>query len=353
MQLPVNAYFDKTLLKWEIQQLFKAGPRYVGHELMVPNVGDYATLASENEGRMLIRNLQGIMLLSNVCRHRQAKMFSGFGNTQNIVCPLHRWTYNIEGELIGTPYFSEKICTNLSRTPLQNWNGLLFEKNAFEVSKRVSKLSMSKEFNFGNYLFDHAEVHECNYNWKTFIEVYLEDYHVESFHPGLSKFVSCENLTWQFSEDCSAQILDVNHRLEKFGSIAYKKWQEQLLKFSNGTVPKFGAIWLTLYPNIMVEWYPQVLIISTVWPHSPQKTINVVEFYYPEEIMSFEREIMESGLAAYMETYAEDNDIALRMDSGRRALMQRGVEEVGPYQSPMEDGMKHFHEWYQRKRNSL
>ncbi|MEY3180840.1 MAG: hypothetical protein RL614_1314, partial [Pseudomonadota bacterium] len=25
--------------------------------------------------------------------------------------------------------------------------------------------------------------------------------------------------------------------------------------------------------------------------------------------------------------------------------------EVGPYQSPMEDGMQHFHEWYRREMN--
>jgi choline monooxygenase len=29
--------------------------------------------------------------------------------------------------------------------------------------------------------------------------------------------------------------------------------------------------------------------------------------------------------------------------------MERGVNEVGPYQSPMEDGMQHFHEWYRSK----
>jgi hypothetical protein len=36
------------------------------------------------------------------------------------------------------------------------------------------------------------------------------------------------------------------------------------------------------------------------------------------------------------------------MDAGRRVLMQRGVNESGPYQSPMEDGMLHFHDWYRR-----
>ena len=31
------------------------------------------------------------------------------------------------------------------------------------------------------------------------------------------------------------------------------------------------------------------------------------------------------------------------------ALLARGDNEVGPYQSPMEDGMQHFHEWYREK----
>jgi hypothetical protein len=37
------------------------------------------------------------------------------------------------------------------------------------------------------------------------------------------------------------------------------------------------------------------------------------------------------------------------MDAGRKILLDRGVSEVGPYQSPMEDGMQHFHEWYRSK----
>jgi choline monooxygenase len=79
--------------------------------------------------------------------------------------------------------------------------------------------------------------------------------------------------------------------------------------------------------------------------------LNKVEFYYPEEIVAFEREFVEAQRAAYMETCIEDDEIAERMDAGRKALMQRGDNEVGPYQSPMEDGMQHFHEWYRGKLN--
>ena len=98
----------------------------------------------------------------------------------------------------------------------------------------------------------------------------------------------------------------------------------------------------------MVEWYPHVLIVSTLWPDGPQKHAgNVVEFYYPEEIVLFERDFIEAERAAYMETCVEDDEIAHA--HGRRppqVLMARGTSEAGPYQSPMEDGMQHFHEWY-------
>ncbi len=99
----------------------------------------------------------------------------------------------------------------------------------------------------------------------------------------------------------------------------------------------------------MLEWYPHVLVVSTLIPRGVDRTTNVVEFYYPEEIALFEREFVEAEQAAYMETAAEDDEIAERMDAGRRALYAAGRSEVGPYQSPMEDGMQHFHEFLRRE----
>ena len=98
----------------------------------------------------------------------------------------------------------------------------------------------------------------------------------------------------------------------------------------------------------MVEWYPHVLVVSTLIPQDVHRTLNVVEFYYPEDIALFERELVEAQQAAYMETAIEDDDIGERMDRGRHALMKEGRSECGPYQSPMEDGMQHFHEFYRR-----
>ena len=357
-QLPVSSYFDAALFQREIETLFKQGPRYVGHRLAVPEVGDYYALPQEGEGRALVHSPQGIELLSNVCRHRQAVMLKGRGTLQgqgpasaggNIVCPLHRWTYAPTGQLLGAPHFSQDPCLDLKRYDLREWNGLLFENNGRDVLADLAGMETARHLNFDGYALDHVEMHTCNYNWKTFIEVYLEDYHVGPFHPGLGNFVTCEDLAWEFRQEFSVQTVGVANTFAKPGSDVYKKWHEVLLNYRNGVLPERGAIWLTYYPHIMVEWYPHVLTISTLHPISVDKTLNMVAFFYPEEIVAFEREFVEAQRAAYMETCIEDDEIAERMDAGRKALFDRGENQFGPYQSPMEDGMQHFHEWYRRK----
>ena len=353
--LPVASYFDAALFERERDTLFRHGPRYVGHALVVPALGDFHTLAQEGDGRALVRTADGVELVSNVCRHRQALMLRGRGHQGggNIVCPLHRWTYDLHGRLIGAPHFEHDPCLNLNNYPLQQWNGLLFEANGCKVATDLAALGARAELDFSGYVYDRTYLHECDYNWKSFIEVYLEDYHVGPFHPGLGNFVSCDDLQWQMGRDFSVQTVGVAHSggeaLGKAGSPVYRQWQDAVLRYQNGTPPRYGAVWLTYYPGVMVEWYPNVLVVSTLIPRGPRKTLNVVEFFYPEEIAAFEREYVETQQAAYLETCVEDDEIALRMDAGRQALMLRGDDDAGPYQSPMEDGMLHFHEWYRRQ----
>ena len=362
-QLPVSSYFDEALYQRELQNIFQSGPRYVGHALSVPQVGDYATLAQEAQGRALVRTPRGIELISNVCRHRQALMLQGRGSLNttapgsaagNLVCPLHRWTYSGSGPapagtLLGAPHFAQDPCLDLKNYPLREWNGLLFEDNGRDIAADLAQMGPRADLDFSGFVLDKVEMHECNYNWKTFIEVYLEDYHVGPFHPGLGGFVSCDDLRWEFKENYSVQTVGLAPSGNPAGTPTYQRWQNALQTYRKGRPPKYGAIWLTYYPHIMVEWYPHVLTVSTLHPMGVNKTMNMVEFYYPEEIQAFEREFVEAQQAAYMETCLEDDEIGERMDAGRHALLQRGDNEVGPYQSPMEDGMQHFHDWYRRQ----
>ena len=353
-QLPVAAYFDADVFRRETRHIFETRARYLGHELAVAEIGDHYALPQEGEGRALVRTLGGVELISNVCRHRQAVILRGRGNSRgSIVCPLHRWTYDLHGRLLGAPHFADDPCLNLRNYPTQVWNGLVFEGSGRDVAADLAPLGTPEPFDFSGYVLDRVMQHECSYNWKTFIEVYLEDYHVGPFHPGLGNFVTCEDLRWEMGAEYSLQtvgLASANGKvLGRAGSATYARWQQAVLRFQQGRLPAHGAVWLTHYPALMLEWYPNVLVVSSLVARGPQQTTNIVEFYYPEEIVAFEREYVEAQQAAYMETCAEDDELALRMDQGRAALLARGDDEAGPYQSPMEDGMQHFHEWYRRQ----
>jgi phenylpropionate dioxygenase-like ring-hydroxylating dioxygenase large terminal subunit len=346
-QLPASWYCDPGVLAEERARLFARAPGYVGHALMVPEPGDYQVLAARDNAQALVHAPHGLELLSNICRHRQAIMLTGKGNAQNIVCPIHRWTYDLSGKLLGAPHFANQPCAHLGRSALQNWNGLLFD-GPRDIARDLAGLSL-QNVDFSGYVLNHVDLHECNYNWKTFIEVYLEDYHVQPFHPGLGQFVTCDDLRWEFADWASVQTVGINNRLARPGTRTYERWHKAVLDYYRGELPRHGAVWLTYYPNIMVEWYPHVLVISTLIPKAVDKTLNVVEFYYPEDIALFEPEFVAAEQAAYHETAREDDEIAERMDAGRKALYTQGRSEVGPYQSPMEDGMQHFHEFYRRE----
>ncbi len=312
---------------------------------MTPKVGDYHVLNWTNESQCLIHQADGIFLTSNVCRHRQAIMLRGKGHVQNVVCPLHRWTYNLAGQLLGAPHFEENPCLHLEQKPLCNWQGLMFEKSR-DIALDLSKLGCKQEFDFTGYQLDRVVIEEYNFNWKTFIEVYLEDYHVGPFHPGLNQFVNCNNLQWEFGEHYSIQSVGYRQSDNASESAIYRKWQQELHQYHGFKPPKYGAIWMVYYPFLMIEWYPNVLVVSHLIPRGVNACTNVVEFYYPEDIVLFEREYIAAQQAAYEETAVEDKEICERMHQGRRGLFMQGIDERGPYQHPMETGMQHFHEWY-------
>jgi len=346
--LPVAWYLDRAWYEREMLLLFDRGPNYAGHELMVPEPGAYISLPWMDDRKVLVHGPQGVNLLSNVCRHRQARLLDGRGSIRNIVCPLHRWTYDLNGRLLGAPDFDETPQCSLPSTHLTNWHGLLFS-GPRDPNVDLADFPLAADYDWTGYVFDRSIVEECPFNWKVFLEIFLELYHVEAAHPGLQKWVDSGNYEWGFGDRWSYQILGVKDQLRAQTSANYERYRDTILQYSGGRIPKYGTVWSILYPNVMIEWYPYALVVSTLIPRGPDHTTNVVEFYYPEEIQAFERQIVEAHQASYAESASEDARICARLHEGRRALWLAGEDDVGPYHSPHEDGMIHLHDWIRRE----
>lgn len=351
-QLPVRCYFDPAVHAQEEARLFADAPIYLGHRLMVPKPDDYHTLAWTGHARML-RNVEGrLRVVSNVCRHRQALIYQGRGNGRTITCNLHGWTYDGKGELIGAPHFPETPCVALAQTPLTEWHGLAFDARR-DVARDLEQLGVAHHIDFSGFAWHSSHSTDYDFNWKTFVEVYSEDYHVDPFHPGLGNFVDCGALNWEWGEHYHVQTVGIKNRLARAGSKVYGQWHDEVLRRYAGRMPEFGAIWLVYYPNIMVECYPHCIVVSCALPRGVDKCTVTTEFYYPEDIVWFEPEFIAAEQAAYFETASEDDEICLRMHEGRKALWQAGLDETGPYQDPTELGMQHFHRWYRARMGKL
>ena len=48
-QLSVSSYFDEDLFRREQELIFQHGPRYLAHELALPEIGDYYALPQEGD----------------------------------------------------------------------------------------------------------------------------------------------------------------------------------------------------------------------------------------------------------------------------------------------------------------
>lgn len=345
--IPTSWYFDESIYQLEQERIFNQSPNYIGHELMVPNINDYFVLEKEGNSRMLVRNQRGVEVLSNICRHHQAIMLDGTGNSEKIICPLHRWVYNTEGKLMSAPQFPQNPCLNLDCHSLTNWQGLLFQGNGIPVNELPPELM--REFDFNGYAFSSISMQSYPFNWKIFMEVFIDNYHIQPFHPGLRSFVNCANQHWKIGTNYSAQFVSMQPNLTKSTSPHYKRYQEALLDYTKGKLPTYGAVWFAYYPNIMIEHYPEMLVISTLVPQGVERCMNIVEFYHPRDVLENFPDLARAAQDAYNETAIEDEEVCARMHNGRRELYKNGLNQAGPFHALMEEGLPSFYAYLHHK----
>ncbi|MGB0508347.1 MAG: aromatic ring-hydroxylating oxygenase subunit alpha, partial [Pikeienuella sp.] len=188
LSLPPTAYTGVSNQLAEAGAIFARGWVGVGRADQIANPGDYRTVDIADHPVILIRDKDGTAnALANTCRHRGARLLDGEGNTKGIRCPFHAWAYRLNGELIATPRMNiDTTCHNLHQYACEERHGFLFI--SFEPTPS----------NLDEQLGDFAEIHtpwrletlvttrrwtkEFNCDWKAFIDVFNEYYHLPYVH---------------------------------------------------------------------------------------------------------------------------------------------------------------------------
>jgi phenylpropionate dioxygenase-like ring-hydroxylating dioxygenase large terminal subunit len=236
-------------------------------------------------------------------------------------------------------------CNGLRRHPTWTWRDLVFRGpgDSGGLLEDLEGWPLRDHFDFTGYRRQRVAVEDYPFDWKIFVEVYLDLYHVRPFHPGLGRLVACDDLSWAFGRHWSCQIAPFGSPVG--ATETFEGWCRLIRARHPDAPPPFGALWLTIYPNTTVEWYPDVLVVSTIWPDGPGRSRNVVEYFYPEDLGPDLDRYAAAHQAAYEETAVEDGDICLRMQQGKQALWRAGREAHSPDHDPLEAGIGHFHDW--------
>jgi len=106
LTLPARWYVDPILYELEQERVFGRTWQWVGRADQVASPGSYFTCRVAHEPVVVVRGQDGkLRALSNVCRHRAGPVSQGAGVVTRFQCAYHGWTYELDGTVLGTPFF--------------------------------------------------------------------------------------------------------------------------------------------------------------------------------------------------------------------------------------------------------
>jgi glycine betaine monooxygenase A len=129
--LPGAFFTDETLYGAEMEYLFGRHWLFVASEPEIPESGDYRTLQIGPWPIFLLRRDDGsIAAFHNTCRHRGSRILqqdTGIAGA-TLQCPYHRWTYDLDGRVIGCGATGERPAEQRALAPVhvRTLAGLIF-----------------------------------------------------------------------------------------------------------------------------------------------------------------------------------------------------------------------------------
>ena len=295
-------YTDQAYFEREMRQLFArmwvcagraeqidAPGRFFVRDLL----GEPIIITSSGRGRAAPERVP-VRAFYNVCRHRGTRLCTETQGTfaGSIQCPYHAWTYDLDGRLIGAPHMDEVPHFRKEDYPLHAvaadvWDGHVFinlDPAAPPLATQLGDLPQKfRPWRMETLRLGRRIVYDVKANWKLIIQNYNECLHCPNLHPALNKlshYLSGEN--------------EPLHATYMGGRMDLRPGVETLSM--DGTCPRelFPGLaaddrrrvyYYAIFPNMLLSLHPDYMLVHTLWPVAPDRTINICEWHFqPEEI---------------------------------------------------------------------
>ena len=352
--LDPSAYTDPVNARAEIDNIFQSLWIGIGRADQVMNPGDFVTREIAGHSLILTRDKDGVThAFANVCRHRGSRLLEGEGNCRLIKCPFHAWAYGPDGRLVAAPHMDE--CADFE----QSSHGLI----EYPVAERLGFLfiALGDAPDIDDQLADFASVHapwplgalktlrrrkfDVACNWKSFLDVFNEYYHLSSVHPGSIDSLYARP---EAGDDVSGDFATQFGRTEGTGGLLESR-QDQALPHMPGLGSQWrgGVRYTWVFPTMTFAAGRDALWVYEAFPDGPDRCRVV-------QSVCFHPETMETpGFNERSAAYIERADAAIEEDIPVLEFQHRGLQSrnavAGPLHPLLEKSVARFARWYEAR----
>jgi len=343
-------YTDASILEIEKARIFRRTWQLVGTldhacgevnglQRTIADRETFFTAEVAGEPIVVVRDKEGALrAFSNVCRHRAGPIALGSGCKNVLRCAYHGWTYTLDGRLIGTPdvegvEFFDRSTMGMVPLRLETWEQFIFvnfDRGAEPLSAYLGDIpEQARGFQFAGLQFAERRDYVINCNWKVYVDNYLEGYHIPIAHPGLMREIDYSQYRTDTFRYHSQQFAPIRAmKAEDSGDRAYAP--------GSGTRE---ALYFWIFPNLMLNIYPDNVSTNLIVPLSQDKTLTIFEWFFHDIASAKVREQMKKAIAFSDEVQQEDIGLCESVQRG----LQSALYDRGRYSVKRENGVHHFH----------
>ncbi|NVJ59516.1 MAG: Rieske 2Fe-2S domain-containing protein [Gammaproteobacteria bacterium] len=328
--LPAELYSSDTAHKLDQLAIFSNSWQCVGHISQLINNGDTLLANIANRPIVIVKDHQGeLKAFYNVCKHRAGPLVFESGNIKLFSCKYHGWTYKLDGQLRTAPEMSDTPNFNtcdihLDKVNLDVWEGFIFvnlSESPIPLHKFFEGISNTiKPIDLTEMTFHHREEYNIACNWKTYMDNYLEGYHLPHVHPGLNKLLDYKSYSTELYDWYSYQHSPLENQASFYG--------------------EGSAHYFCIYPNLMLNILPGRCQVNIILPTSKTSCKVIFDYFYTNPDSDNAKKMIKEDLSFSDEVQDEDIMICEHVQKG----LESGVYHQGRLCVKREQGVWHFQE---------
>ena len=353
--LPFECYWEDCIFTKEQKLIFTNQWLGIGRADRLELPGEYEVFELCSQALLLIRDQdKALRLYANTCRHRGSKLLDGEGQCQAISCPFHGWTYALDGSLKFAKTMSENPNFDFSDYSLIEYDlkevqGFLFAflgSESTDLDIQLGDFSkLHQPWSLNELITTRRQVFEVQCNWKAFLDVFNEYYHLNNVHP-----TSIDNLYLQ-PEDSEIATGDYASQFgltSGTGALLEIEQLNALPKMANLDEPwSLGARYSWIFPNMTFAASQEAIWVYEANPINSERCQVRQSICFPKSTTELP-DFKEKSQAYYQRLDdAIDEDI-IALENQQKGL-RNSPSLQGQFSSLMEANVATFAKWYANK----